>query len=776
MQTHLGSTSKVCAYCGTPYAYNPARPNQVYCQDRCRWEANRKPQTNVEKNAARDAKRAEHVTEFIAVDGEGIDKYEMHEIWDEMEGTNVIMSTRTHRYVLISVGEVSYHRNGEELEWQEIFDFLYSQKIAHPRAAFVGFFLGYDFAQWFKYLPASRGWSLFDAVEKAKRMPRNPEAKFPFPVDCKGWEFDILGMKRFKLRPHVRRENRPKCLVAHKKPELIEACASGKHNKHPFEWMYICDAGAYFQTSLMNAINPKDWKPGTEVVTPEELAILQEGKDNRSSAIFDEKMIEYNILENKVLARLMSTVNDGFVADNIRLKANQWFGPGQAAQAWLRSINVPTGERVRDAVPVWASEAARQSYYGGWFEIMMHGPVPGTTYTYDINSAYPYAIANLPCLLHGTWSRGDGKPPRLPRNAIQLVDARVVGRDEYIGSVPHRDVAGSILRPKRSSGWYWQHELDAGRQAGVVATVSVDHWVRYEPCACPPPVAAIAELYKSRLLVMKNSPFGKSKKLVYNSAYGKFAQSIGMPVFSNSVYASLITARCRTMILQAIATHPHKTKAVAMVATDSVTFLTPHPTLDIDKDKLGKWDAGMYENLSLMMPGLYWHDESREAVAAGVTPKLKSRGVSARDLSQFISHIDRAWRKLAAIPYNVEVGMWDAESCPEIEINVAFSVISPKLAVARNDWFQCGEVQWDKRRMLKADPSGKRNVLVSAEDFGKKLMRSTVYGEVVNEPRSTPYDKRFGDERHTFDEKAELSEWLTPDGDVRMEIAVVTKL
>lgn len=719
------------------------------------------------KDTARAERIAAHETEFIAVDGEGIDVWRYAEVWDDELEDVVIKRVKRHEYVLLSVGSESLHRDGAMLTYEEIFGFLYDQKLAHPSAAFVGFFLGYDFSQWLRSLPESRAFLLLHPLGIAKRQPKNPEMKFPFPVYCKGWALDILGMKRFKLRPHVKRDEWAPCQVAHKSPEQMDECALGKHKKHPYAWMYVCDAGAFFQTSLMSAIDRAKWPKGTEVVTAEEQAILQEGKDNRSSAVFDEKMIAYNILENDVLARLMRTVNEGFIKDDIRLKVNQWFGPGQAAQAWMRLIGLPTGEEIRDAVPAGAIEAARQSYYGGWFEIMMHGPVPGVTHSYDINSAYPYAIAQLPCLLHGVWSKGVGKPPVLPRGAFQLVDARVTGRDQYIGVMPHRDASGRIVRPNRTSGWYWQHELDAARKAGVVATVNVDAWVRYQPCPCDPPAGKIADLYKSRLEVGKNTPYGKSKKLVYNSAYGKFAQSVGQPRFSNSIYASLITAHCRTMILQAIATHPKKTAGVCMVATDSVTFLSPHPTLDVHADTLGKWDASKYHNLSLMMPGLYWDDTSREAVRLGETPKLKSRGVSARDLSQFIDRIDAGWARMV----DTDSEFWFNEEAPSIDINVAFSIISPKLAIHRDRWETCGMVQWDENRKLSADPGSKRCGMFPAPDKPGAI-RSAVYTDINGEPRTTAYDKTFGALEDPEDMHP-LEEWLTPDGTVAGSIANV---
>src|SRR5690606_895113 len=106
--------------------------------------------------------------------------------------------------------------------------------------------------------------------------------------------------------------------------------------------------------------------------------------------------------------------------------------------------------------------------------------------------------------------------------------------------------------------------------------------------------------------VGKNSSHGKAYKLIYNSAYGKMAQSIGNPKYSNPIYASLITTGCRTMITHAIATHPKKTKDLLMVATDGVYFRSPHPSLEIDKSRLGAWDESIKRNLTLFMPGIYW--------------------------------------------------------------------------------------------------------------------------------------------------------------------------
>ena len=761
-----------CSGCDATFDYNPARPNKKYHSEECR-KSSRVRDVKA-SNAAKAQKAEDHDIEFISIDGEGVTKLAYVEVYDETERDFVMKLQKVHHYVLLSSGDQSIdNEDGSPLRHDEVFEFIYQQKLEHPNAAFVGFFLGYDFSQWLKSLPAHRGDSLFHPYGIAKRMPKNPELKYPFPVRYGQWEFDILGMKRFKLRPQVPKERWPQCEVAHKTAEQIEECAAGKHNKHPYKWMYVNDSGAFFQTSLLNAINPEKWAPGTAVVTPEEMAILVKGKGDRSTAKYDTpeeraEMKRYNVLENDILSRLMSTVNAGFVADGIRLRIDQWYGPGQAAQAWLRNIGAPTGDEVREAVPVWAIEAARMSYYGGWFETFVNGVIPGIVHAYDINSAYPYAIAKLPCLLHGKWTLGKGKPGKLAKGNIRLINARFTGHDDYIGTMPHRDTAGGISRPAHTAGWHWQHEVDAGRAARTISKVEVDEWIEYEPCDCPPPLREIENLYQGRLQVGKETPSGKAKKLVYNSAYGKMAQSIGQPKYANSIYASLITAHCRTMILRAIATHPDKAAAVAMIATDGIVFLTPHPKLDVDKTRLGAWDYSKHSNLSILMPGLYWDDKSRESVRSGDNLTLKSRGVSGKYLAPFLDTFDEQWAKLHTRITESDAGIAAPDEAPKVKIIVEFGVISPRLAVHRNNWAACGQVVWDDDRTISANPEGKRGAFYTDGPLLRTGVRVRV-NDNKGQPmeRSLPYVNRFGaDPLAVLTVLEEMRELLTQDGTV----------
>jgi hypothetical protein len=664
---------------------------------------------------------------FVGVDGEGVTD-----------------AFGQHRYVLFGVGEDQIE-DPEGLDWRDVFEFLY--RHYKPATAFVGFFLGYDFTQIIKTLPEDRARILLTKEGRDKRKHRIP-GKPPHPVEFDGWQFDVLTMKRLRIRP-----KRCQC-------EYATCDCKGKA-----PWMYVCDVGSFFQTAFVNVIDPKGWNAGTEVVTTEEFATIKAGKEKRASATLDDEMRLYNRLENVVLSRVMATLDKGFHEIGIHLSASKWFGPGQAASAWLEKIGAPKRKDLEDVVPRRFREAAKAAYFGGWFELFAHGHIPGTSHEYDINSAYPTIIASLPCLQHGEYSFGNGLPGEIGEKDLVLVYANVwspgmpdtnAAKPQCVGSMLHREDDGSISRPYATEGWYWWHELQAAVKAGMVkpqfnrgnGLQRIHRWVKYVPCDCPPPMREIAGLYIKRLEVGKNSPLGKAAKLVYNSAYGKFAQSVGTPLFGNAVYASLITAGCRKQILEAIETHPKGRSDVVMVATDAVYFLNRHPGLRVTP-ALGDWDYKERFNLTLFKPGVYWDDETRERIAAGNGAHFKARGFKASDFIGSIARVDRefdGWRDKP--PESYSFGVY--RNWPIVEFPTAFTMTTALQALMRNDWSMAGKVETGV--VLKQDsvPSSKRDGIRLYDYEGRQLWRSQpLYGigwegTKAIWSKSAPYKESFG--------------------------------
>jgi hypothetical protein len=696
-----------------------------------------------------------------------------------VDGEGETLPSGEHRYVLLGIGDEQIE-DSNGLQWWDIFDFLYQHQA--PRTALVGFYLGYDFTQWLKTLPEDRAWKLLTIEGRESRRSKSPAMHGKFlPVDIDNWQIDMLGSRRMQIR-------RKEC-----------DCPTVKcdHVKGP--WLYICDAGPFFQTSFLNVINPAHWQE--PIVSPEEYETIKAGKSLRATATLGPDMRLYNRLENEVLARVMHDLDGGFKRLDVSLAPQQWFGPGQAAQSWMRR-RAPKREEITECVPEPFLDAARKSYFGGWFEIQAHGIVPGTCYEYDINSAYPAIIATLPCLMHGVYTEGNGKPT-VADNEFCLVRARVWGRAphsdrqraEALGAMLHRDAHGRISRPSITEGWYWWHELQASQRTGCIRRISPERyyeWVKYTPCDCPPPLRRVANLYQLRMEAGKDTSLGKSAKLVYNSMYGKTAQSVGMPQFANPVYASLITAGCRTMILDAIASHPGGKSNVVMVATDAVFFLDPHPLLTIGHE-LGEWEVKRRENLTLFKPGVYWDDSAREAIKAGGHVAFKARGINAKDFAHSIEQVDRAFMAWGPNPPRISD---EGIGWPSVGFVSGFAMVTALQALVRHDWATAGTVEGcrtgcmdnshaagcsakplvqnanpaDKRAHLWLDTSNPARPIYRSEP--PEVGRNAVYRTVDNHSEwdrmppdcyeSVPYEKRFGMEDPFSDESAQAF-GISPD-------------
>lgn len=681
---------------------------------------------NCGSNKVRAFDREKHNIEFIGIDGEGVGR------------------GKAHRYILIGCGNAQLEStDGSALEWESILTFLYDCYREAPGAAYVGFYLGYDFCQWFKGLPENRARMLFTTTGMALRRRTNSGGNpTPFPVLLKGekgeWEVDQLPtLRRVKFRP-----------VGEK------------------GWMYVCDSGPFFQTSFLNVVDPKKWQ--NPVVSKAEYEMLVGGKERRDTAVLDDDMRKYMGLEINVLSRIMDEYNRGLVKAGVKLQRQQWFGPGQAAQAWMKGADVLTRESLlKSDVPKGALLAAQHSYFGGWFELMCHGYIEGEMWEYDINSAYPYIISTLPCLLHGSWThypRANGQNQQmatLPVGEYTLVHCTVRGSNPYIGTMLHRNMQGNILRPHNTAGWYWKHELEAAQRAGLIDTIEIDEWWSYKPCSCKPPIRGIRGLYDERLAIGKNTAQGKAYKLIYNSDYGKFAQSVGDPVYANAIYASLITAGCRTQILDAITSHPEGAEAVTMVATDGVYFLSRHPSLPLS-EQLGEWEESRHENMTLFKPGVYWDDSTREAIRNGNAAVFKARGVNSRSFSRVLSRIDtqfQSWQGgLFPTYFNVAggpleddrlpgsvSGQYDVE-WPKVEFPLDFTMITIGQALAWKRWYMAGQIIHNKKVSQDSDPIIKRQHAGYATIDGRVIRtRPHTRGTVSKEGlESEPYKKQFG--------------------------------
>lgn len=608
---------------------------------------------------AKRNERTRYVPAFAGVDSEGI------------------TTQRGHRAVLLSVGRQSYVARDKShgLHWKEVFSFLYQCYEADPKPVYIGFYLSYDFNCWLHTLPEKQARQLLtiEGITKRKipdHKGGNKSRNQFYPVRCEDWEFDMLGFKQLKIRPRTCRcyEQERSCYeTVEGKRRLREG-----HPK-PKSWMYISDGGPFFQMPFLGLLAKWD-----SIRTEDEYQAIKEGKDKRATARLNKKMVEYNVLENVLLAKAMRELAEALKEDPIGISPNKtaWYGPGSLANIWLRGHGAIHKSEIAGLPYAGFFDLCRKSYYGGWFEIFSHGYIRKTSHNYDINSAYPATIARLPHICESCgFQRRKGRCESDGEYVLLLATVRSCGT--RIGGVPFRDSDGSILRPSVSKGWYWKREIDAGIRAGIIDPErTVYHeWAEFTPCSDDKPFAVVADLYKKRQQIKAqdpNHPMAMAIKLLINSLYGKFAQSVGAGTFNNWFYASYITSQCRTQILDAIAAHPRKADAVLMVATDGICFDSPCDALRISPN-LGDWEHTEYDKLVLFKPGVYWHTDGKRNL------EVKSRGVSKKEFSECLEDVELTFKTL--VTYGEVPKKW-----PIVEIPVEFRMKSCKQALNEGHW------------------------------------------------------------------------------------------
>lgn len=166
---------------------------------------------------------------------------------------------------------------------------------------------------------------------------------------------------------------------------------------------------------------------------------------------------EYNGFELDNLLSLMEELRSRLNRAGLRPK--RWDGPGAIAAALLLRENVKAG--MRDT-PKRVAKAARFAYAGGRFEVLRFGHVKRRVWEYDLNSAYPTALALVPNLNAGTWKHYKSDPGPKP---FALYHIEYTGyRPELPGALFRRDPNGTVSYPMNVTGWYWSPEADVARE------------------------------------------------------------------------------------------------------------------------------------------------------------------------------------------------------------------------------------------------------------------------------------------------------------------------
>lgn len=310
----------------------------------------------------------------------------------------------------------------------------------------------------------------------------------------------------------------------------------------------------------------------------------------------------YMHLELKLLVRLMETFRE--LLASIDLHPQGWHGPGAIASTLLSLHRINKHRPKEDHKYVTA--ATQYAYAGGRFEGFKTGVYYGDVYSYDIRSAYPYALTQVPSLDESFAVDYDVTDvPDFSLCRVSYVD-RGISRTG-INPFALRSSGGSIYYPNAVATWVWGCEYKVAKK-WFGDRVHCSEVIRFADNGVRP-FAFIEDLFTKRQSFKRvNNPVQLACKLGMNSIYGKLAQRIGWDQEKNMAphhhqlrIAGFCTSMCRSMVLDAMMQAP---ESMIAVETDGIYSEKPL-TLDIGP-KLGQYEESQYSGMLFMQSGVYF--------------------------------------------------------------------------------------------------------------------------------------------------------------------------
>ena len=707
---------------------------------------------------------------FVAVDFEGIDfgKPFFRAGDDPKQNPRY----QQHRAIQLSAGgadgyEDVHRQNVNGFKSEEICEILTSLPAAFvdPRKGpdarapiFVSYAFGYDIGQIVRDMPYEKAWELLHGKPWDRRDDATCEANFNRWVWWRGYALSYMPRKSITIARLKDRE----------KP--------GRHVKRPGnDWVSteteiisssrieIVDAFSYWGTRFVDALNDM---PRIRL-SDKEVEKIVAGKNKRGIHHRDRitegdlaEMLEYTSLELIGLVDMMTSLRQGHrdaIAHAFHGRAildpKRWWGPGASAEImldlmlgiepcpagppdepkaakrerkkkWTALMNKKRREVLGDVTT--ESEPlrwARHAFFGGRIDPPMAGKTEKATYEYDLTSAYPAAMIDLPSM-KGTWvfkehpTREEIERASLP----SIFEVHTSGCNRGLPLYPYawRCEDGAVKFPCGVDGYYFRDEVlgafawfDEFTRRGEIADYGFyGHGPKHEIVAgwffipADPdfrPFADIARLFEMRAQIMKENEKdarGHNLKVSYNSAYGKLAQSVGRkghpPKFASPWLAGAITARTRRLALEAALKDPY---AVIRFATDAVQCKRQ---LDLEcaaEKVLGAWMKKTFPlGGSYVQAGIWLNRENEgefKIATRGFSPQNTVGGVDAYRqfiFSELFEAIPRAW----------------AEDNQEHEFDYKQYMSLGVALSSRENWKLCGHWKSYKRHLNIQDQGRKR--------------------------------------------------------------------
>jgi hypothetical protein len=556
----------------------------------------------------RDKKKMENAR-FIAWDGEG---------FNDEKGI--------HQYGLLmnSEGDAVWRAYG--LNTMACFNALCDGGQLYPNAVHVCYGSSYDVNMLLRNIPMK---VLKELMSGKERVP------------YKNFEMSYVPRREFTLTRYepMSKHYEQTGVDKNGKPIFTSQNVTGK--------ITLWDVIGFFQGSFLNALK-------TFFTQKELLALdyegIKRGKERRgvfTPLEIEHFIIPYTTLEVKALVKLMERLQDYCLRAGIYL--TRWDGAGAIASALLKQHHVKDYYGVRyDQPPAVGKcvhtkeimDASLVAYGGGRVEMVKYGHFQGGLYTpymkkigigptavhsYDLNSAYPSVLVDVPELSSGIWTHHTKRKDiqhelKTPSFSLWKVYWEFdTGHQVY--PFFYRTWQDTIMYPSVGYSWVWYPELKAAldhkRELG--GYIEIEEGYVYTPGTDIKPYAFISDLYTTRQrLKAEGHGMNIVYKLGYNSLYGKTVQHLGWsqdkpdekPTFYQIQYGGWITAGCRANIFRAAMCAPDR---VIQMATDGIFFNTEINLENAgfkEGTGLGEWEHHSYEAGTFVQSGVYFLTEN----------------------------------------------------------------------------------------------------------------------------------------------------------------------
>lgn len=238
-------------------------------------------------------------------------------------------------------------------------------------------------------------------------------------------------------------------------------------------------------------------------------------------------------------------------------------------------------------IPFEINEFAWRTYYGARFEILKRGFI-GNAHLYDINSAYPYALANIPNITKGKWKKSESLLDDAHLGFFKIETD--IPECKYIPPFPFRANNKLIFPSGKFITYCTLAELRACDDPTYYKILESFQYLDDNPTY--PYKEFIESIYNKRLeFKEQDNPLQLPLKVILNSIYGKTAQRVGNRIGNlfSPIIASSITGITRAMLYEFVRQHDIENEIVSF-ATDSIITTRK---LDINSTKLGGF---AYEN------------------------------------------------------------------------------------------------------------------------------------------------------------------------------------